>query len=87
MNALAAFEVLAYHVDVIEGAIVHREQRRIARAAGLEAAKLRPLQREGCALGRGLDHIGQAHAEAQELRHGGHLVEGRAVDAKCVDIG
>src|SRR6266487_3044809 len=82
-----ARQVLADDIDIVEAPIVDRQNGRVSDAARLEASELRSLQCERRIDGRGGDHIGKRHAEAEELRHGGDLVEGRAVDAERVNVG
>src|SRR6266508_2408976 len=82
-----ARQVLADDIDIVEAPILDRQNCRVSDAARLEAAELRSLQCECGMGGRGGDHTGKRHAEAEELRHCGDLVEGRAVDAERVNIG
>src|SRR5262249_33359215 len=82
-----AGQVLADDIDIVEAPVGDGKNRRVSDAARLEAAELGPLQRECGVDGRGGNHIGQRHAEAKKLRHGGDLVEGRSIDAERVNVG
>ncbi len=79
-------QMLADHIDVIELPLPDRDQGGVSHAPRLEAAELGTPQRHRRIDCRCLDHIGKRHAHAQELGHGGHLIESWAVDAQCMDI-
>src|SRR5689334_1090371 len=80
-------QALADDIDIVEPPIVDRQDGGVTNATRFETAELRTLQCKRGIYGRRGDHVGQWHAEAEELRHRGDLVEGRAVDAKRVNIG
>src|SRR5262245_8005033 len=80
-------QVLADDVDVIEASIANRQDCRVTNAPWLEAAEFGPLQSECGVHGRSCDHIRQRHAETEEFRHGGDLVERRSVYTERVHVG
>src|SRR5712664_1201267 len=81
-----ADQMLADDVDIVELALRNRDEGGVSDAPRLEAAELRTPQRHRRIDGRSRDHIGERHAHAQELGHGGHLIEGWAVDAQGMDV-
>src|SRR6266568_783789 len=81
-----AYQVLADDVNVVELAILDRDEGGISDAPRLEAAEFGTPQRHRRIDRRSRDHIGERHAHAQELGHGRYLVEGWAVDAQHMDV-
>src|SRR6202140_4292514 len=76
-----ADQVLADDVNIVELALLDRDQGGVSDAPRLEAAEFGTPQRHRRIDRRRRDHIGERHAHAQEFGHGRHLIEGRAVDA------
>src|SRR5262245_33232582 len=73
-NALAAIEVLARDIDIVEVAFIDAHQRRVAERADFERAEIVPLDRARRRFRRGADDVIEVHAEAEEFRHGGDEV-------------
>src|ERR1700682_1114995 len=81
-----ADQVLADDVNVVELALLDRDEGGVSYTPRLEAAELETPQRHRRIDRRSRDHIRERHVHAQELRHGSHLIKGRAVDAQNMDV-
>src|SRR5882672_5378137 len=81
-----ADQVLADDVNVVELAILDRDEGGVSDTPRLEAAEFGTPQRLRRIDRRSRDHVGKRHAHAQELGHGGHLIEGWTVDAQGMDV-
>ena len=81
-----ADQMLADGVDIVELALLDRDEGGISRTSRLEATEFGTPQRHRRVDRRSRDHIGERHANAQKLGQRRHLIKGRPVDAQGVDI-
>ena len=86
-QALVTFQTLADRIGVVEFAGGNIDHRGFTDAANLERAQLRPADRFRGVYGGKLDDGRQIDAEAEELRHRGQEIEGRALDGDRMDVG
>src|SRR5215470_18342903 len=86
-NAFVADHMLVDHIDIIELAVLNRQDGCVANTGRFETAELGPLEGPGGIHGGCGDKVAQRHPEAEEFREGGRLVERRAVDAQGMDVG
>ena len=71
-----------------ELALLHREYQHVGAGPGLQGSQLRGAA-DGLRRGQGglLHHLGQGHAQQQELGHGGGQVEHHLLDVVAVQVG
>src|ERR1700758_5534211 len=74
-DALVADHMLVDHIDIVELAVLNRQDGRVANAGRFQTAEFGPLESHGGIHGGCGDKVAQRHSETEELREGGHLVE------------
>src|SRR6516165_11262143 len=86
-NAFVADHMLVDHIDIVELAVLNRQDGCVANTGRFETAELGALDGHGGIDSGCGDEVTQRHPEAKELREGSRLVERRAVDAQGMDVG